>query len=184
MPRQLTDGFSSGDDELAISILNKWTGGPLSIGLFTVLAKITPQYCIETVVMRMHNSKIQCLLVTRDSADPVWPGMIHSPGSALRAADYDRRDKNPLMGPVERVQNNEIMLKFIGDPEFVGMDYYRTRRGPEVVHIFLAQVPENSVLQSNAAWYNVEDLGSLDNFLTHQVVPIGRAAQYFSHKYT
>jgi len=52
MTGQTTDGFLPGDDEKIIPVLDKWQGGPLSDKLFTALARITPQACVETVVLR------------------------------------------------------------------------------------------------------------------------------------
>lgn len=177
-----TDGFDPEDDEKVISTLKKWKGGVLSDELFTQLAYIIPQPTIETVVLRKKENAIEALLIPRPAHDSIWPGVLHSPGQALRKMDYLRTDNTPLNGPFERVQSLEIKAKFLHTPEFVGIAQYMTKRGPEAVHIFLASIAEDSALPENAIWKRVDDLPQLTNFMDHQIIPINMAKNFFLTK--
>jgi hypothetical protein len=180
MANTLTDGFSPGDDDQVVGILKKWQGGPLSDLLFTTLARMLPQPCVETVVLRRKNNSVQVLLVPRPPEDITWPGMLHSPGQALRAMDFQRPDEKPMYGPFERVQKNEIKADFIGEPEFVGVAQYSTRRGPEAVHVYLAQIAPDTALPENVQWCDVDKLPEMKDFIQHQLTPIRMAVEYFN----
>jgi hypothetical protein len=183
MANILTDGFSEGDDEQVVNILKKWRGGVLSDQLFTVLAGMLPQPTVETVVLRKNGSEIEALLIPRPVGDIIWPGMVHTPGQALRAQDFHRPDNIPMNGPFERVQKYEIMTEFSKSPEFVGVAQYQTARGPEAVHVYLGLVAENARLPAASRWCNIKELEKLDNFIRHQLVPVRMAAEYFKSHY-
>jgi len=179
MPTEMTNGFDIGDDQKVIDILSKWTGGPISDALFTELARIIPQPCVETVILRQ-NSVIEVLLVPRPANDPVWPGMLHSPGQTLRAGDFFRDDHTPINGPFERVQKNEIKTSFNSPPEFVAIAQYMTKRGPEAVTIYLATIYSQANLPAGAGWYKVQQLETLENFISHQLTAINLAVAKFT----
>jgi hypothetical protein len=183
MANTLTDGFSSGDDEQVVTLLKKWRGGKLSDQLFNILAGMTPQPTVETVILRKINSEMEVLLIPRPEGDIIWPGMLHSPGQALRAMDYHRDDLTPLNGPFERVQQQEIMTDFSKVPEFVGVAQYLTARGPEAVHVYLAHITDFARLPVTARWCNIKELEKLDNFISHQLIPIRMAADFYNANY-
>lgn len=174
----VSGGLTALEEKQVVEILGKWDGGPLSAELFTVLARIIPQPCVETVVIRKVENKFQVLLIPRPQDDPTWPGLLHSPGQALRAADYHRQDNVPMNGVFERVQKNEIKAEFSSTPHFVGVAQYMTKRGPEAVHIFVTTLAEGSSLAPEFQWVNVDEIDTLPNFIHHQVVPIRMAVAY------
>ncbi len=84
------------------------------------LARIVTFVPIETVVLRRKDDRIQVLLTRRPSDDEYYPGMIHIPGTILRASD--RRIEDAFA----RVQEGEIKKKFSRKPEFVGFLFIHT----------------------------------------------------------
>ena len=179
MATLITDGFDQGDDEKVVSILKKWKGGVLSDILFTKLAKILPQVCVETVILRKNNRKIEVLLVSRPDGDPVWPKMIHSPGGQIRAVDFHRKDKKVVNGVFERVQKNEIRTNFILEPVFVENIERTTKRGSEVAIVYFTQIEEDSGLSKEIIWCDVEKLENLPNMMKDQIEMIRNVAKFY-----
>lgn len=179
MGTPVTDGFDVGDDEKVISILNKWKGGPISDKLFTELAGILPQPCIETVILRENNQEIEVLLIPRPSDDISWNGMLHSPGGALRHSDFMRADKTPINGVFERIQNKETKLNFSEEPIFVTNLQHMTKRGPEAVMVYLAKMSDSAKFPDEFVWVNINKLESLPNFPKHQLTVIQKAVEKF-----
>ncbi len=172
----ITDGFDPGDDETGVAILGKWRGGALSTPLYTVLAGMLPQPTVECVVLRRGPSNdIEALLIPRPESDIAWKGMLHSPGAALRGADYRRADGRPVNGVFERVQRGELNTSFIGEPRFAGLVAYMTARGPEAMQCYLVHIEDDAPLPEGAGWYRVDDLPGMDNFIQHQLTPVRMA---------
>ncbi len=178
-----TDGFDPGDDEKVITILKKWKGGTISDKLFTTLAWMLPQPTVEMVIIRERNNTLEVLLIPRPPDDLVWPGFLHIPGQVLRRMDYLRDDNTPMNGPFERIQKYEIQTSFSRPPEFVGVTQYMTKRGPEAVHIYLSAIAENASLPQGAIWIAIDDLPKIKKFISHQIIPIKMATDYFIKHY-
>jgi len=182
---EMISGFTKDDVEEVVRILKKWDGGKIPTELFTVLAGMLPIPVLETVILRQHKNMTQVLLIPRPKDDIVWPGMIHSPGGALRRADYFREDKNPNNGVFERIEKQEIGMRFITAPELVGVIVPGriSARGPEMCQIFLGKIDENTKLPEGAGWYDVEELNKIPNFIQHQIPAINMALGFFKEKY-
>ncbi len=169
MSRLVTSGFREGDDGAAVEILGRWDGGPISDPLFTVLAGMLPQPVVEMVILRANQETgaIEVLLIERPEGDPVWPGMIHTPGTALRWADFNHT-QGVLAAAFERLRGlgGESGLDF-SEPQFVKVIHRMVRRGPEVAQIFWAWVYGDPVLAAGARWVHVRELDSLDNLIEH-----------------
>lgn len=178
MATQITDGFSPGDDEKAVSLLKKWKGGPLSNKLFVVLAGMVPSSGVVTVIIR-RSPDLEILLVPRPHGDIVWPGMLNLPGTQFRAADWLRTDSNPLNGALERIQEAELKTELDGNPEFAGVSLHSDDRGPQVVLVYLAKVDPNHKFYEGCVWYNVEKLDELKNFVKSEIKSIKVAVDYY-----
>jgi hypothetical protein len=178
----ITDGFSPGDDEKVVSILNKWKGGVLSDQLFTVLARISPQTSAITVVFRQIDNKTEVLLLPRPDDDPVWPSMLNLPGKMFRAADFKREDKTPINGPIERIQKAELLVNFDYPPKFVGPVFQDTKRGYVVALIYLAEVPANLKQPDHWFWADIDSLSHLENYLKTEQSAIDLALETYLKK--
>ncbi len=155
----ITDGFNSGDDEKVVSILNKWKGGPLSDKLFTSVSKLTPQIATIIVVFRKTDNVLETLLLPRPSDDPLWPNMLNLPGKMFRNVDFKRDDKNPVNGPLERIQKDELKTEFKKeDIKFAGLAFQSTLRGPIMVLVHTVFVAEDFSGNSDWIWRDVTKL--------------------------
>jgi len=183
MSVKITDGFAPGDDEKVISILSKWTGGYLSDRLFIKLAGITPQAGIVVIIFRQNQKgEIEVLLVPRPDNDPLWPEMLNLPGKMFRAADYNRKDDLPVNGPLERIQKDELKIKFSKEPEFVGVSLHKDDRGPLVVLVYLSEVDNNLELPKGRMWCSINNLEKVNNLVQTELIPINIALNYYQNK--
>jgi hypothetical protein len=180
MNKDITDGFGPGDDEKVIEILKKWKGGRLSNELFTELAGILPAPCIESVILRKNEGKVEVLLIPRPENDIVWKGMLHSPGASIRRSDYQNNPEDAFTETLKRIEDQEIKNKFEEKPRFITSYSIMTKRGPEVVLLFLAKISDRAVLPEGSGWYDIENLNEIPNFLSHQTKAIEEAAKVFN----
>lgn len=177
----VTEGLTLEEDRELVSLLKKWDGGRISTPVFTELNRLIPQPIVEVVQFRRSGDTLETLLIPRPDDDIVWPGMYHTPGSALRASDYYREDQMPLNGAFERIQR-ELKSDFASAPIFVGWLERLGDRGPEVVRIYIADLTESSA-RLNHVWYPVAQLSQNPKFIQGQLGHVLMAAEYYNSKY-
>lgn len=159
MGTSITDGFSVGDDQKAVSILNKWNGGILSDQLFTAVSKMTPQVATIIVVFRKRDDLLETLLLPRPSDDPLWSNMLNLPGKMFRSMDFNREDKNPINGPLERIQKDELKVELKKeDIKFAGLAFQNTLRGPIMVLVHSVFVAKDFNGNSDWIWRDTTKL--------------------------
>jgi hypothetical protein len=175
----ITDGFSEGDDETVVSILDKWKGGVLSDQLFTVVSKMMPQVGEIIVVFRKNNSNLETLLLPRPEGDPIFSGMLNLPGKMFRAVDFKRDDKNPMNGPLERIQKDELKIDLPKAPEFAGVAFQDTKRGPIVVLVHVSELTMENPSQPDWIWRNVSNLKDSKDMIDTEMPAIEVALRFY-----
>ena len=173
-----TDGLTLEEDRQLADLLKKWNGGRISTPVFTELARIIPQPIVEVVLFRMNGDVLETLLIPRPADDIVWPGMYHTPGAALRRADFLREDQNPLNGVFERIQKGELNSKFAYTPFFAGRLHRLADRGPEVAEVYFTELPEVSSIEHHV-WYPIDQLSENPQFIQHQLPHVLLAAEKY-----
>lgn len=175
-----TEGLTPEEDVELVGLLSKWTGGRISTPVFTELAKMTPQPIVEVVLFRFNNGELETLLIPRPYDDIAWPGMVHTPGTALRVSDFLQESQNPLKIAFERIQEGELNNQFAYEPIFVGLLHRHTNvRGAEAAQIYVTELNEDTNLQPDHIWYPVEKLPSNPNFIQGQLGHVNLAADYY-----
>lgn len=177
-PEQLpTDGLTPEQDAQLVSLLRMWGGGRISDIVFTQLAAMIPQPIVEVVVFR-DGSELETLLIPRPKGDIVWPGMLHTPGTALRASDYKRPDGTPLNGAFERIER-EIDNQLAHPPTYAGRLHRMSGRGPDVTEVYITELLEGSSLKPGQVWYPVEQLQAHPLFIQEQMGHVKLATQAY-----
>lgn len=149
MNKNITVGLTEEEDKLLIQLLSK-VDGYLSRELFSVVVNKFVTSGVETVILQKKNDTTEILLIRRDQDDPVWPNMLHSPGSVLRSYDLTYNDA------FTRIENDEIHTRFIKTPQLIAVNHSKSKRGMENSMIFICQIDENS--NHTGSFYNVDDL--------------------------
>lgn len=177
--KDITSGFEPEDDGKAVEILRKWNGGRISTPLFTEIARIVPQPIVEIVILRVHEGRVETLLLPRPEDDIIWPGMVHTPGVSLRSADFHREDQNPINGALERVES-EIGLDITLLPLEPFVQNEISERGPAASQVYIGKVADDAKLPEGRFWHPVEDLPNVGNFIQHQYGFVIEAARRFT----
>lgn len=173
-----TDGLALEEDRELAKLLSKWNGGRISTPVFTELARMIPHPIVEVVLFRKNGEVLETLLIPRPADDIVWPGMLHTPGAAIRTSDFYREDQNPLNGVFERIQAGELNSDFAYTPVFAGRLHRLGGRGPEVVEVYFTELPEESH-QQHYVWYPVDKLAENPKFIQHQLGHVSIAAEQY-----
>ncbi len=176
-----TDGLTLEEDRQLAKLLSKWGGGKISSPVFTELARIIPQPIVEVVLFRENDGVLETLLIPRPKGDIVWPGMVHTPGTALRASDYGRADKEPLKGAFERIQHGELHCEFADTPIFAGRLHRDGDRGPEVVEVYVADLKESFELLEGQEWCRVDKLSGNSKFIQGQLGHVFLAVDFLKN---
>lgn len=176
----VTDGLTPKEDQRLAELLSKWGGGRISTPVFTELARMSPQPIVEVVLFRKNGGVLETLLIPRPDDDIVWPGMLHTPGAALRTSDFHREDQSPPDGAFERIQHGELNSDFAYAPVFAGRLHRLGNRGPEVVEVYVAELPEG--FQHHHVWYPVDKLAENPKFIQHQLGHVLLAAEQYRQR--
>jgi hypothetical protein len=176
---KITEGLDAGDDEKVVSILKKWNDGMISNDLFFAISRMTPQVSAIIVIFRKVKDKIETLLIPRPSDDPLGAGKLNLPGKMFRTIDFKRVDKNPVNGPLERIQTGELKINLKNEPEFVENVFQNTGRGAIVALVHLGELSEDSVQGEDWVWADVTKLKELDNFLVTETSAIEAALKHY-----
>ncbi len=176
---QPTTPLTADEEMRVIEILAKLSGEGFSDALYTALARIMPQPSLEVTFFRENNGTLETLLVPRPSKDPVWHGMLHTPGVMLRHADFIPDDGKATERAFARLEKRELGFTLPNAPEFVGIIHRMAKRGPEVVQVFVAQMPKNASLKEGIEWVAIDDLSNRPDFTQHQIPHVKLAAEYY-----
>lgn len=176
-----TDGLTQEEDLELATLLSKWNGGRISTPVFTELARIIPQPIVEVVLFRRNGEMLETLLIPRPADDIVWPGMLHTPGAAIRTADFHREDQNPLNGVFERIEHGELNSDFAYTPVFVGRLYRLGARGSEVAEVYFSELLER-LQRRDHVWCPVDKLAENPKFIQHQLGYVTTAAEQYKKR--
>jgi hypothetical protein len=127
---------------------------------------VTP--IVEIVPMRVsREGKIQVLLVEREISDPIWGGMLHTPGTVIRASDTRANNADAF----ERILEGELSNVPASKPVFVENVFHEVKRGKEQVQVYYVEVTGEPVsgrfYDADALPENVVD--SQLGFISHAV---------------
>jgi len=122
---------------------------------------------------------LEVLLLPRPNDDPIWPNLLNLPGKMFRTIDFKRIDNTPMNGPFERIQSGELNVKFTKEPEFAGIAFQKTDRGPIVALVYLGTLPEDANLSDEFVWCDVDKLKKLKNLLQTEMSAIQIALKKF-----
>lgn len=123
--------------EAARNLLSRLTPGALPLDIFIEVARLTTTPIIEVVpVRRGVNGETEVLLTERDQNDPIWAGMLHTPGTVVRASDNDPNNREAFT----RILDGELAGTLTGEPQFVYNFFHEVKRGKEQAQVYFVEV--------------------------------------------
>lgn len=110
--------------------------GNLPLPIFIEVARLTVTPIVEIVPLRKVSGIIEVLLIRREENDPVWPGLLHTPGTVIRASDIE----NDFGDSFKRILEGELHNTSTGKPKFVKNLLHKVKRGMESSQIYWVEV--------------------------------------------
>jgi len=118
-------------------LLSQLRPGFLPQPVFIEVARLTVTPVVEVVPLRSARFGPQVLLLERDQKDPTWPGMLHTPGSVVRATDREGSYTDAL----SRILLDELhAIATKSNPRFVGNFLHKVRRGMESAIVYYVEI--------------------------------------------
>jgi hypothetical protein len=118
----------------AAKILSRLKPGFLPLPLFLEVTRLTVTPIVEVVPLRMAGDQVQVLLVRRGGNDPNWPGMLHTPGTVVRATDES------YASAINRIFRDELASVEFCEPVYVQSVLHKTNRGMEDAKVYFVEV--------------------------------------------
>jgi hypothetical protein len=168
---QNKDVLSETDIKNLVALLGKCTPGDLPSEVFEAVARIAVYPAVEWVILRNKNKKLEVLLTKREDDDPVWPSLLHIPGTVLRPTDDSFSDA------FERLYNDELKGLHLSGPTLSSVSFNTYARGQSIgIEYWL--ICEDSKNKNIGKFYNVEYLPK--NLIKEQVIIIKRAVESYN----
>lgn len=163
--------------EKLVELLSKFKPGFLPYPVFEQVARIVALPIVEFVPLRLKDGKVEVLLIPRDNNDPHWSGMVHTPGTVIRATDLNSEEGN--YPAFKRIIHDELKDTSIGPPHYVGSILHESKRGVEQAQLYWVEVLGEPNI---GVFYSVDALP--DNLIKSQENFIKEASRNFieSHK--
>ncbi len=164
------------DDEIqqTADLLKRFEPGFLPYPIFEQVARIVALPIVEFIPLRKTESGVEVLLIARSADDALFPGLLHTPGTVVRATDYGS-EANGLWLPYRRIIHDELQDTELGKPQYVGSLLNKSKRGAEQAQIYWIEVLGDPKVGS---FYAVTDLP--DSLMDSQVNFIQDAVRNFS----
>lgn len=116
--------------------------GNLPPRVFNEILGTVPGTALEVVPLYVDkNGDINVFLTKRNSDDPYWPNLWHSPGTMV--LNKDESDHDDFSKPWERLKKREFMRESLSAPVPVSVKFLKTKRGMETSYIHFVLVPED-----------------------------------------
>lgn len=113
--------------------------GFLPYPIFEQVARLVVLPILEFIPLRRRDGAIEVLLIAREADDPFWPGMLHTPGTVVRATDLNESAETNWPA-FERIIQDELKGTTVGSPQYVGSQFRRSKRGIEQAQLYWVEV--------------------------------------------
>jgi hypothetical protein len=169
------------DDEQKIidlsNALRELEPGFLPYRLFEQIARLIALPILEFIPLRLMESGIEVLLIGRPDDDPFWPGLLHTPGTVIRATDIAEADEQTNWPAFKRIGEDELHDTEIGPPHYVGSLLHKSKRGAEQAQLYWVEVVGEPKV---GTFYPVDALPI--ELMDSQVAFIIEAARHFGRR--
>lgn len=156
------------DNKKIVELLDKLEPGFLPYEVFIAIARLMALPIIEIIPLTKTDvGEVQVLLLERHRDKDLWAGMVHTPGTVIRAGDSEET-------AFERILRDELNGTKTNKPVFVDNVIHKSKRGSEVARIFYVDVIGEP---KTGKFYDVKELP--DNLIPEQRKFIEMAAEKY-----
>lgn len=156
-----------------VSLLKKLQPGFLPYPIFEQVARLVVLPIIEFIPLRKYKNNIEVLLIARPKDDPFWPGLLHTPGTVIRATDLPNNPQTNWPA-FDRIIKEELSNTKISQPYYVGSVFHKSKRGIEQAQLYWINVLGDSNV---GKFYSVDKLPK--NLIESQYTFINEAVRHF-----
>jgi hypothetical protein len=144
------------DEEIkqAAELLAKFEPGFLPYPVFEQIARLVALPIVEFIPLRHNDGETEVLLIERPADDQFWPGMLHTPGTVIRATDHSE-GKQENWPAFSRILEDELKGTTVSPPHYVGSIFHRSKRGVEQAQLYWVEVLDEPRV---GKFYPIEDL--------------------------
>lgn len=170
--------LSSAEISQLTALLKRLEPGFVPYPIFEQIARIAALPVVEVIPLRLNqNGEAEVLLIDRGPNDPLWPNLLHTPGTIVRASDMHFGETHDHKA-FERIFQDELKGTAVGKPHHFGDMFHKSKRGAEQAQLYWVEVTgEPSV----GAFYPTNDLPN--TLIDSQIAFITQAANHFKrHK--
>ncbi len=161
--------------EQTAALLARLQPGFLPYPIFEQIARIVALPIIEFIPLRRNlHGQVEVLLIKRPDTDPLFAGLMHTPGTVVRADDESKGEVHAHTA-FERLLNEELTGIAVAPPEYVGSIFHTSKRGVEQAQLFWIEVLEEN--PTVGEFWPVDNLP--DNLIDSQRNFIIRSAEHF-----
>jgi hypothetical protein len=130
------------DTEIAqtAELLKKLPPGYVPYPIFEQIARIAALPIVEFIPLRaMPDGAVQVLLIERPANDPLFAGLLHTPGTVVRATDAHTGEQDDWPA-FKRIMHDELLDTEVGPPYYVGSIFHASKRGAEQAQLYWIEV--------------------------------------------
>lgn len=170
--------MSEEEIQVTANFLKKLQPGFLPYPIFEQIARLVALPIVEFVPLRKNNDKNEVLLIERPADDALWPGMLHTPGTVIRATDLHKGGEENWEA-FRRILDDELQGTKVGSPHYVGSIFHQSKRGAEQAQLYWVEVQGEPNV---GTFYDVNKLpGSL---IESQLAFIREASRHYKNNKT
>ncbi|MEO6760810.1 MAG: hypothetical protein ABI220_00320 [Candidatus Saccharimonadales bacterium] len=138
--------------------------GFLPYPIFEQVARLVTLPVVEFIPLRKVGDAVEVLLIQRPADDPFWPGLLHTPGTIIRATDLHRPESDNEQA-FNRILHDELKDTEISQPHYVGSLFHKSKRGTEQAQLYWAEVTGEPLV---GEFYPIDSLpsGLIDSQIT------------------
>ena len=121
--------------QFVVQGLKRLEPGYLPQEIFHQIARLSVTAIVELVPLIQTSSGVAVLLTRRPDDDQYWPGMLHTPGTAIRSNDASYKEA------LRRILTDELVgVRLAGAPKFLGNILHRVARGTESAAVYYVEL--------------------------------------------
>jgi len=147
--------------------------GFLPYPIFEQVARLVALPIVEFIPLRMGSAGVEVLLLARPDTDPFWPGMLHTPGTVVRATDV-HKGKQDDWRVFDRIYQDELKGTEASQPHYIGSMFHDSKRGAEQAQLYWIEVLGEPTV---GKFYSVSELP--EDLIDSQTAFIKQAAMDF-----
>jgi len=166
------------DADKIAALLSRYEPGFLPYPIFVQIARLVALPIVEFVPLRKSDQGVEVLLIARPEDDPLWPGLLHTPGTVIRATDLHKEQQENWLA-FERILKEELGGTEVKTPHYVGCIFHQSKRGAEQAQLYWVEVLGDP---KAGTFYPVNSLP--DNLIDSQLRFITEASRHFQNQHS